>query len=167
MTKHLFLLSFILLFMSCDGQKNNDISEFEVIVNKLRQDENHIFLKTLKPSPDDCKLIFLEGKSVAKAIVFSESKWVNIDNVSSKSMKPLTEDADLKILSVTKHDLENGATKGFPKDYLILKDHLKDGITMYALQYLNPDDSEQKHRAAFFKVQDHWIIIPQTFQAFE
>ena len=48
MTKHIFLLSFILLFMSCDGRKNNNITEFEAIVNQLRQDENHLFLKTLR-----------------------------------------------------------------------------------------------------------------------
>ena len=167
MTKPVSLLSFFLIVMTCLGQQNNDFTEFETIVNQLKQDENHVFLRTLKPSMEDCKLIFLEGESVEKAIIFSDSKWVNIDKVSSNSMKPLTDDAKINILSVTKNELQSAENKGFPEEYTILKDHIKDGIMMYALQYLNPDGTEQKHRAAFFKVLDHWIIIPQTFKAFE
>ncbi len=168
MSKKLILFSCILaLFISCNKKTNIEKAELTSIILQLKNDKNNTFLKTLKPSENDCKLIFQDGESVNKAILYSEMKWIDADKIPENSMKPVTEDAKLKVLSVTKNELKAGKTNGFPIEYLNLADHLKDGITIYAMQYLNEDGTEQKHRAAFFKLSEKWIIIPRTFKAFE
>jgi len=126
MSKKFILGTLILtLFASCSEKTNNEKTELTSIVNQLKIDKNNEFLKTLKPSEVDFKLIFQDGKSVNKAISYSEMKWSDISKIPENSMKPLTEDAKLKILSVTKNDLLSGKTNGFPKEYLTLTDHIK------------------------------------------
>ena len=153
--------------MTCKENEKVELTEFAKIIEQLRADEKNDFLLTLRPTENDCKFIFLEGESVRKAIAYSEKKWADVSKIPVGSMKPRTENAESKILSVTKDELQRGETKGLPEDYLKIAEHLKDGITLYSILYLNEDGTEQKQRAAFFKVSEKWIIIPRTFKAFE
>ena len=141
--------------------------ELTGIVNQLKTDENHKLLSTFKPSEKELRLIFEDGESVDKAIAYSQRRWSDMSKVSKNSMKPLTEDAELTILSVSKTELLLGKTNGLPEAYLNIPDHLIDGTTLYAMQYLNEDGSEQKMRSAFFKAADRWVIVPLAYEAFE
>jgi hypothetical protein len=122
----------------------------------------------IKPTPVwKISNIFKEGEAVDKAISYSKMKWTDISKIPQNSMKPLTENAKLKILSVSKRELKSGKTNGLPKDYLTIADYLKDGTSLYAMLYLNEDGTEQKMRSAFFKASEKWIIIPLAYKAFE
>ena len=157
----------LILFISCNETKNTEIAELTLVVEQLKSDKNNEFLMTLKPSEKDCRLIFQKGQSANKVVLYSEMEWVDAENIPENSMKPITTDAEFKILSATKKELIAGISNGLPVEYVHLGNHLKDGITIYAMKYLNEDGTEQKLRAAFFKVSEKWIIIPRTFKAFE
>jgi hypothetical protein len=168
MSSKIYLFVLILIsFISCKENEKVEFTELTSVINQLKIDKNHEFLSTLKPSEKELRLIFKDGESVNKAINYSKMRWNDVSKVSPNSMKPLTENAKLKILSVSKSELNAGKTNGFPKEYLNLSGHLKDGTTLYAMQYLNEDGTEQKLRAAFFKVSNNWIIVPLAYQAFD
>ena len=168
MNRKIVLLGLILIsFISCKEDKNVEITELTTLVNQLKVDKNNEVLTTLKPSEKDLKLIFKDGESVDKVITYSKLKWADISKISPNSMKPLTENAELKILTVSKSELKTGITNGLPKEYLNISDHFQDGIMLYAMQYLNEDGTEQKMRSVFFKVSNHWVIVPRAYMAFE
>ena len=166
-TKPTLLLLILIALFSCKAHEENAITELTAIAVELMDDTAHKYLKTLKPTEEDYALIFNEGESTNIITKYSENKWSGIDNVPDDGMKPLTDDAELKILSATKAELLSGNTNGLPTGYTKLATHLKEGSTIYGIQYLNTDGTEQKLRTAFFKVNDRWIIIPQAFKAFK
>lgn len=168
MNRKIIMLAFILIsFISCKENKNVEITELITLVNQLKTDKNNEFLSTLKPSEKDLRLIFKDGESVNTVIAYSNMKWADISKIPQNSMKPLTENAELKILTVSKSELKTGITNGLPKEYLNITDHLQDGTKLYAMQYLNEDGTEQKMRSVFFKVSNNWMIVPLAYKAFE
>lgn len=168
MSRKLYIFVLILIFfISCKENKKVELTELTTVINQLKIDKNHEFLSTLKPTEKDLRLIFKDGESVNKAIAYSKTRWNDLSKISQNSMKPLTENAKLKILAVSESELNAGMTNGFPKEYLNISAHLKEGTKLYAMQYLNEDGTEQKLRAAFFKGSDNWIIVPLAFKAFD
>jgi len=168
MNSKIFFLGLILISsISCNENKNVELTEMATLVNQLKTDKNNELLSTLEPTDKDLRLIFNEGESADKVITYSKIKWADISKIPENSMKPLTENAELKILTVSKTELKSGITNGFPKEYLNITDHLQDGINLYAMQYLNEDGSEQKMRSVFFKVSNNWMIVPLVYKAFE
>ncbi|WP_242158353.1 hypothetical protein [Aestuariivivens sediminis] len=137
------------------------------VISKLREDVNHQFLKTLKPSPSDCNVIFLNDTYAQRGCDYANEKWSGIESVPDDSMKPKHKTDKVKVLAATKQELAASKTNGLPKAYNILAKYIKDDVVVYGFMYLNDDGSEQKTRAAFFYVNDKWIIIPRTFKAFE
>lgn len=168
MSRKIILFTFIFIsFLSCKEHENTHVAELIAGVNQLKMDKNNEFLSTLKPSGKELRLIFKAGESVDQVIAYSNMKWADTSNIPPNSMKPLTEDADLNILSVSTSELNAGVTNGLPEEYLTLSGHLKDGVTLYAMQYVNEDGTEQKMRSAFIKVSGKWVIIPRAYKAFE
>lgn len=168
MNRKIILFGLILIsFISCKENENIELKELIAVVNQLKDDKNNEFLSTLKPAEINLRLIFKDGESVDKVIAYSKMRWSDISKIPQNSMKPLTENAELKILTVSKSELETGITNGLPKEYLNITDHLKDGTKLYAMQYLNEDGSEQKMRSVFFKASDSWMIVPLADKAFE
>ncbi|WP_299277963.1 hypothetical protein [uncultured Psychroserpens sp.] len=168
MNRKIILLGLILIsFISCKENENAELTELITVVNQLKTDDNNEFLSTLKPSEKGLRLIFKDGESVNKVIAYSKMRWADISKIPQNSMKPLTENAELKILTVSKSELKSGITNGFPKEYLTIANHLQDGTKLYAMQYLNEDGSEQKMRSVFFKTSDNWMIVPLAYKAFE
>lgn len=164
------IISFVLIlisFISCRENENVELAELIKVVNQLQTDKNNQFLSTLQPSEMDLRLIFRDGESVDKVIAYSNMKWANIGKIPENSMKPNTENAELKILTVSKNELENGITNGLPTEYLNISEHLQDGTKLYAMQYLNNDGTEQKMRSVFFKASNNWMIVPLAYKAFE
>jgi hypothetical protein len=154
------------MLISCNKKETVEKAELVGVVNHLKVDQNNQFLATLKPTEADLQLLFKEGESVNKITAYSNMKWADVSKIPQNSMKPITDDAELNILSVSQKELEVGITNGFPEEYTTIVHHLKDGVTLYAMQYLNSDGTEQKMRSAFFKVNDKWIIVPLPFRAF-
>ena len=168
MNRKIILFGLILIsFVSCKENKNAELTELTTVINQLKADKNNEFLSTLKPTEKSLRLIFKGGESVDKVIAYSRMKWADISKIPQNSMKPLTENAELKILTVSKSELKSGITNGLPHEYLNITDHLQDGTKLYAMQYLNEDGSEQKMRSVFFKVSENWMIIPLAYKAFE
>ncbi|MCF7560102.1 hypothetical protein L3X39_05580 [Sabulilitoribacter multivorans] len=163
------LIICILCSFTCSNifAQNNEIDELQDVITKLRVDTNHTFLKTLKPLQSDYSIIFLNEDYAQKAFDYSHEKWNGIDKVPDSSMKPTSDTDKANVLSATKSELSKGITNGLPEDYAILANYLNDGVTVYGLQYVNDADSNHKTRAAFFKVGDRWVIIPQVFLAFK
>ena len=137
------------------------------VIEDLQTDQNHTFLKTLRPSEADIKAIFKPGEAVQKVVAYSQAKWAVIDKVPEGSMKPQTADAKVVVLTATKAELAQGQTNGLSAEYSQIASHLKANTIVYGLQYQNPDGSEQKSRAAFFNIFGKWIIIPRVFLAFK
>ena len=168
MSRKIILFVLILIsFISCKENGNVELTELIAVVNQLKTDKHNEFLSTLKPSERDLRLIFKGGESVDKVIAYSKMKWADISKIPQNSMKPKTENAELKILIVSKSELKTGITNGLPKEYLNISDHLQDGTKLYAMQYLNEDGTEQKMRSVFFKVSNNWMIVPLAYKAFE
>ena len=143
-----------------------DEKDMGLVAEQLRLDTNHTFLKTLQPTYEDCKAIFKTEDAAKKAFEYSQSKWNSIDKVSDDSMKPLTENATLKIIKVRAVYLQYNMTMDLPEEYAVLGQHLNDHLVVYGLQYLN-DGTIQKTRTAFFKLPDKWVLIPLAYKAFE
>ncbi len=164
------IISLIVLccvLFSCNASNDNEIKELIDIVNQLKTDQKNQFLSTLKPSEEDLGQVFQEGEAAEKVISFSNFKWADISLIPEDGMKPITDDAELKIMSATKSELKEGITNGIPREYMDIADRLKDGTKVYVMAYLNEDGSEQKMRSAFFKVSGRWILIPRVYKAFE
>ncbi|MEJ2112555.1 MAG: MBL fold metallo-hydrolase [Flavobacteriaceae bacterium] len=144
-----------------------DENDMEKVAEKLRLDSNHTFLKTLQPTYEDCKAIFKTEEAAKKAFEYSQNKWKGINEVSDDSMKPLTNNATLKIIKVRAVYLQYNITMDLPGEYTVLGQHLNDHFVVYGLQYLNDDGTIQKTRSAFFKLPDKWVLIPLAYKAFE
>ncbi|PQB03689.1 hypothetical protein [Aureitalea marina] len=155
------------LFISCQEDKQDEMAELVGLVDQLKADQNHEILLTLKPSANDIRQIFEGEIAVARVMAYCNLKWGEPDKIPPNIVKPVTEDAELKILVVSKNDLQQGVTNGFPREYLVLANQLKKDIKLYAIQYLNEDGTEQKMRSALFKPSDKWVMIPLTYMAFE
>ena len=123
-------------------------------------------MSSLKPKGEDLKELFNKGEAADRIITYSNSRWADISKVPEDSMKPLTDDASLNIVSVTKEELEAGKSNGLPEEYIQIAKHLQDDVTLYAIKYVNPDGTEQKMRSVFFKVNDNWMLIPLAYKAF-
>ena len=156
----------LLILISC-SETTNSSEELKTIVEQLKQDSDHQFLKTLRPSESDIKSIFATEEAQELVLAFSNSRWDIIDQVDQNSMKPTSDDATLVILYATKDELINATTNNISEDYMKLAAHLNDAVTLYGIQYLNADGTEQKKREAFFKVNEKWVLIPRAFAAFE
>ena len=146
--------------------QNSTVEQWYQVISKLRNDVNHNFLKTLRPVTADFELLFLNKDYADKAMTYANTKWDGIDKVPDHSMKPPHDTDKVRLLKATKQDLLASITHGLPEDYSTLGKYLKDDVVVYGLQYVDDNGEEQKTRAAFFYVNDRWIIIPQTFKAF-
>ena len=168
MNRLTFALGLIIcLFISCQENKQDEITELVMMVDQFKADQNHEFLFTLKPSANDIRQIFKGEVPIARVIAYCNLKWDDPSKIPANTLKPLSEDAELKILVVSKNELQQGVTYGFPREYLILANHLQEGTKLYAIQYLNADGTEQKMRSALFKPSDKWVMIPLTYKAFD
>ena len=67
------------------------------IIEKLKADTNHKYLKTFRPTLEDCKAIFKTDEMAQKVFMYSESKWLTIGELPDDFMKPLDASAKLKI----------------------------------------------------------------------
>ena len=155
------------LFISCQENKQDEIAELVSLVDQLKADQNHEILLTLKPFANDIRQIFEGEIAVARVTAYCNLKWGEPDKIPRNTLKPLTEDAELKILVVSKSELQQGTTNGFPREYMVLANHLQEETKLYAIQYLNQDGTEQKMRSALFKPADKWVMIPLTYMAFD
>ena len=162
----LFLLLFNPFIVSAqDIQYNTE--GLSLVVEKLKIDSNHEFLTTLRPTKSDLQALFITNESVEIALKYSDSKWESIHNIPANSMKPINKGDNHAIIRASKKELSNGVSNGLEAGYSILSKYLKDDITVYGLQYLNNDGTPNKSRAAFFYVNNKWIIIPRLFKAFQ
>ena len=143
----------------------NDL--IKLIEEKLLPDSNHTFLKTLRPTLEESKAIFKTDEIALKVFEYSELKWNALENVSENSMKPTSPEFKIKINRASGAQLDYGLTYGLPMEYLKLGSYLKEEVLVFGFEYLNPDDSSQKSRAAFYRSPERWVFIPQTFKAFE
>ena len=167
MTKFLLQVTLLGIISIACQPNQTEIAELKDIIQQLKTDRNNEFLATLKPTHEDLRLLFRKGASVNMVIAYADQRWADVSKIPKNSMKPLTENATLQILTVSKTELENGITNGLPTEYLLLVDHLQDDVILFAMQYLNEDGSEQKMRSAFFKASGNWLIIPLAYKAFE
>ena len=161
-----FCLLLLVMVLSCQNNSIDEVEELRGVANQLKLDTNKVFLSSLQPKEEDLKELFNEGEAADSIIAYSNSRWADISKVPEDSMKPLTDDASLNIISVSKEELEAGKSNGLPEEYIQIAKYLKDEVTLYAIQYLNTDGTEQKMRSAFFKVNDNWMIIPLAYKAF-
>ncbi len=119
----------LIAFISCNKHHNAELQELASLVHQLKTDENHRLFDELMPLEEDLKQIFTNGESISKAISYSNMRWADMSKISINSIKPLMENAELNILSLTKNELRKGETNGLPEEYILIPDHLKDGTT--------------------------------------
>lgn len=155
------------VLVSCKKASNvNPEAELLEIVGKLKVDKNHEFLKTLKPAKEDLYKIFKNKELAEKAIAYSEGKWGVLDNIPDDAMKPLNEDDQVKITYANKAQLKQWKYNGLSQDYVALHEFINDDVVVYGINYFNDKTMDLKSRAAFFRVGNKWIFIPQAFKAF-
>lgn len=165
MIRFLFLFS-LCVVVSCTTAPDLK-EELRALALQLQDDADHTLLSTLHPIESDYEVIFRQGLSREQGQAYSEEQWAEIYTLPANIMTPLTEDATLQILAVFSTALRTGRSNEFPEEYYRVAIHLKDEITLYAIQYLNPDGTEQLFRGAFFHIDDRWIYIPQPYMAYK
>ncbi|TXG39647.1 hypothetical protein [Seonamhaeicola maritimus] len=164
----LFVIALYTVFIfSCKKEVSSNLeTELLVIINKLRKDKNHKYLKTLKPLDKDFYKIFKDRASAKKAIEYSDKKWDFIDNLPANAMKPINEDDDVVVAMTTKSQLEKSIYNGLSSDYASMAEFLNEDIVVCGFYFVNVDGMHLKSRAAFFNIEGRWIFIPNVFEAF-
>lgn len=160
------ILPLILITGACADVNQQEPIPFEKVVENLQKDQDHAYLKTLRPNLEEVKQIFKEDGSAQHAFEFSERKWNGINVFPHDGMKPNQPNSKFEYISLTKEELSRGETNGLPDIYTLLADHLKDGTKVYIFQIINEDGSLYLTRDAFFKLSDKWIFLPNTYQYF-
>lgn len=160
------ILPLILLAGACADVNQQEPIPFEKVVENLQKDQDHTYLKTLRPTLEEVKQIFKEDGSAQKAFEISERKWNGINVFPQDGMKPNEPNSKFEYISLTKEALSNGDTNSLPDIFTSLADHLKDGTTVYVFKILNEDGSLYIIRDGFFKLSDKWIFMPLTYQYF-
>ncbi len=156
------------VLLSCKKETANPKSELSDIIEKLKSDENHQFLKTLRPSEADIFKIFTDKMIADKVLVYSDSKWNTIDNVPHNTMKPGGKDNVCELVPLCQSNSEKAewGKTNISTNYLMLCGYIKKGIAFYALEYVDSEGESIKSRAAFFRVDGKWVFIPQVYKAF-
>lgn len=166
----LVALSLVFAFSACQSEADQSaerIAEVEQIAQSLIEDQGNANLKKLKPGEAEIKSVFTEA-AAAKLLSYSNRNWKMVDrSMPPNAMKPSTEDGSVAVHRITKADLVAGNWGNFPVEYSGLADHLKEGSSLYAIEYLKADGSSDKFRSSFFRANDQWYFIPLPYLAFE
>ncbi|WP_282135944.1 hypothetical protein [Seonamhaeicola maritimus] len=164
----LFVIAVCTVFVfSCKkNESSNQEAEFLEIINKLKNDKAHEYLKTLRPLEGDFFMIFKDRASAKKAIEYSDKKWDFIDNLPANAMKPINENDDVVVAMATKSQLEKSIYNGLSSDYASMAEFLNEDIVVCGFYFVNVDGMHLKSRAAFFNIEGRWIFIPNVFEAF-
>lgn len=158
------LLGVLLLCHSCSEADQSDVAELTKIIDQLKSDQNHTYLRTFIPTFEDLKVVF-EEEAAQQIFEFSEGRFADLDQLPDDAMKPVSEEVTLEIQSATKEDLLGGIANDLEEGYLGMAKYLKDGERVYGFHYLNTAGEVEKSRAAFFKAGEKWVFIPRPFMA--
>jgi hypothetical protein len=143
------------------------VSELEEIIANLRDDENHKVLKSLWPKREECRELLTSDEATELLYNYVQEKFKEIETLPEKTMKPVSENAGVNIISATKQELRKGKTNGLPAPYKRMAMFMKNDASLYGLQYINEQGEVEKARSAFFWVSNRWVFIPMPFQAFQ
>lgn len=151
---------------SCNRTAPNDDTALKGIIEQLKSDSNHTYMRSLIPTLEDCEMVFI-AESAEKVFNYSESRFSELDKLPDNAMKPVTEGATVETQMATKKELEAGTTNDLEEAYSSMAKYLKEGQKVFGFHYLNTEGEVEKSRAAFFKAGDKWIFIPRPFMALE
>ena len=75
------VLVIVLLFSACKGQQEaaQEEPDYEQLLVQVREDVQHAFLLTLKPSLEDCRALFNSEESAQKAYQYVQQMYGVID----------------------------------------------------------------------------------------
>lgn len=162
-------IGFLLLLstLMCCTPAPDPEAELQALAAQLLSDTGHAVLAALQPKAADYEALFREVPAVNKARAYGEAQWADSRNFTPATLSPLPAGVTLQVITVSSIALQTGRSSDLPADYYRLAPHLKTGTLIYALQYLNPDSTVQQWHAAFFRVADRWVFIPDPYRAFE
>ncbi len=167
MKKLLLLLVCVNVFLfSCQEKASSPKSELLEIIKKLRTDEDHEFLMTLRPTDSDLYEIFRDSMYTERAIEYSNKVWNGIDKIPANALGPVNEDDIPVAVSATQDQLLEWSQTDLSMDYIMLCEFLKADVVIYGMQYVDKKGMGTKSRGAFFRVDEKWIFVPQLFRAF-
>lgn len=150
-----------------EQRKAASVSDLEKIIENLRKDKNHEVLKSLWPNREECRELLTSDEATELLYNYAQEKFREIETLPEKTMKPVSENAGVKIVSATKQELRKGKTNGLPAPYKRMAMFMKNDASLYGLQYINEQGEVEKKRSAFFWVSNRWVFIPMPFQAFQ
>jgi hypothetical protein len=167
----LFFSSLLFSLYSCGDSPSTaaqkELPELTEVVQQLRDDKNHVFLRTLWPDRKECSEFLNSEAAVEMLDFYARDKFKDIDRISENALKPLSLEATVNLLSATKEELLEGKTNGLPEEYILMARHLKDGTTVYGFEYISAEGKLEKTYTAFFQASGRWVFLPRPFLAFQ
>ncbi len=129
--KTLVIALFMLGTWQLQGQTPKRLeNSFLRMVEQIKADSNKVLLNTLMPTDEEVRLVFLD--SVAdKAVAYNTKMWSNFAKISDDSMKPLSQEAGVRILSTNMEMLGKGELGGMPEEYGTFDSKLRPGVSMF------------------------------------
>lgn len=160
--KKLYALSLIILCFS--GFSFAQEGALIEIANNLRNDPSNKLLKKLEPAMEDLQSIFRSTQDVGDAWMHVTDEYMGLPE---NAIHPEEAQTEVIVISVFGSDLNSGQANDFSADYAKMKGKLKDRVTMYGVKYVEPGSENGYSIDAFFKVNGHWVYIPNAWKAFD
>lgn len=156
------------LFFSCKPSKESVVKKHEVdeFVQRLIHDQNLEVMKSSWPTVDQLKKIFKGDQTVEVMKQYSIRRKKQLPQMNGDIMKPSKDDTKIEIVSITQEDIDASNFGPFHKLNSNLVGKLKNGVTMYGINYIKADGSKEKFRSGIFNVDGQWVFIPYPAQAF-
>lgn len=160
--KNLFLLTLLICSFSWMSFAQEDA--LIAIANNLRNDPGNELLSKMEPSMEDLQAIFKSTQDVGDAWMHVADEYTEIPE---NAIHPDDTQTEVIVISVFGSDLNSGQPHDFPGGYNKMKGKLKDRVTMYGVKYVAPGAESGYTLDAFFKVNGHWVLIPNAWKAFD
>jgi len=134
-------------------------NELSNLANKLIEVNGSSLLDDMSPSMDDLQRIFVSSQDVSNA-------YIHIQYLDPIEVSPSANQTVVAIYKLNGSELNTNVESPLPEQYYAIADHIKDNISVYIIEYHEPEVNEGYQVHAFFYVKEHWVFIPNAYEIF-
>ncbi len=164
MRKIVFILTIALLSFSTVAQTSEGPKGLAEIAEALRGTDDAKVLKDLRPSKKDVAAIFNDGSCQETIMNYIDKMYGAMEG---DVINPRAKYTDLIYFSENTSTFINGESHNFPGGFNgELKSCFKENIDVHLIKYVEPGMTSGFSLNCFIFVNEHWILIPKPYRAF-
>jgi hypothetical protein len=151
--------------MGQEDPAQNSYAPDETGVKALAKDlrGDGAFLKTLKPTLDECKKIVVSEEDAVLLFAYAEKLY---GELPAEGLSASPENTAVIVESAAVAQLKSGEADHFPGGYIRTATKYQDGITIWQFSYVVPGETSGMRYDGLMQVGGRWVMIPKMWRAF-